>query len=496
MRDSAEMLKERLRAQEKEMQRYKVVQLKNEAKLQHFLKISQKTIEDLKGTVSSKENEIRQARDFPESFKQSKGVVEELKKQLEKAVKDKSKLVQELKKTSTGSPDIKSATETKKAIDPRMVEALKKLKRDNENLKERITEHNSNNSAQDKDKELLVAEVKRLRDKPQSSKKKEQVEIRQQESIDSLQKLIDEKNEIIQSFEKIMAESCDEDDSDKLPPQIIKDLKINLDVIEKEKKQLEKELKDNKEKFKKKLNEKIKLIEEEFEEELKKKTPKKKQADHVCEEGAPLWMATFSDMVTLVMVFFILMYAIASKNVSTFKSAIIGADAKSIGVLEALNAVEIQETLQNLEMTKTDDIMSEVSGIAEQENLDIETSQGKIVVRVPGASLFKPGQADLQLSSRSVLDAVVGVVNKYPDYTIHIQGHTDDESISTEKFPTNWELSAGRATAVLRYFYDKGVEPESMTATGYADTFPLATNDTVPGRAKNRRVEFVLEKEN
>ena len=496
MRDSAEMLKERLRAQEKEMQRYKVVQLKNEAKLQHFLKISQKTIEDLKGTVSSKENEIRQARDFPESFKQSKGVVEELKKQLEKAVKDKSKLVQELKKTSTGSPDIKSATETKKAIDPRMVEALKKLKRDNENLKERITEHNSNNSAQDKDKELLVAEVKRLRDKPQSSKKKEQVEIRQQESIDSLQKLIDEKNEIIQSFEKIMAESCDEDDSDKLPPQIIKDLKINLDVIEKEKKQLEKELKDNKEKFKKKLNEKIKLIEEEFEEELKKKTPKKKQADHVCEEGAPLWMATFSDMVTLVMVFFILMYAIASKNVSTFKSAIIGADAKSIGVLEALNAVEIQETLQNLEMTKTDDIMSEVSGVAEQENLDIETSQGKIIVRVPGASLFKPGQADLQLSARSVLDAVVGVINKYPDYKIHIQGHTDDESISTEKFPTNWELSAGRATAVLRYFYDKGVEPENMTATGYADTFPLATNDTVPGRAKNRRVEFVLEKEN
>ena len=496
MRDSAEMLKERLRAQEKEMQRYKVVQLKNEAKLQHFLKISQKTIEDLKGTVSSKENEIRQARDFPESFKQSKGVVEELKKQLEKAVKDKSKLVQELKKTSTGSPDIKSATETKKAIDPRMVEALKKLKRDNENLKERITEHNSNNSAQDKDKELLVAEVKRLRDKPQSSKKKEQVEIRQQESIDSLQKLIDEKNEIIQSFEKIMAESCDEDDSDKLPPQIIKDLKINLDVIEKEKKQLEKELKDNKEKFKKKLNEKIKLIEEEFEEELKKKTPKKKQADHVCEEGAPLWMATFSDMVTLVMVFFILMYAIASKNVSTFKSAIIGADAKSIGVLEALNAVEIQETLQNLEMTKTDDILSEVSGVAEQENLDIETSQGKIIVRVPGASLFKPGQADLQLSARSVLDAVVGVVNNYPDYKIHIQGHTDDESISTEKFPTNWELSAGRATAVLRYFYDKGVEPENMTATGYADTFPLVTNDTVPGRAKNRRVEFVLEKEN
>ena len=127
--------------------------------------------------------------------------------------------------------------------------------------------------------------------------------------------------------------------------------------------------------------------------------------------------------------------------------------------------------------------------------MDVNVSESKVVVRVPGASLFKPGGADLQSSSRSVLDEVIRVVNKHPDYKIHIQGHTDDEPISTEKFPTNWELSAARATAVLRYFYDKGGEPERMTATGYADTFPLARNDTEFGRAKNRRVEFVLEKE-
>jgi chemotaxis protein MotB len=62
-------------------------------------------------------------------------------------------------------------------------------------------------------------------------------------------------------------------------------------------------------------------------------------------------------------------------------------------------------------------------------------------------------------------------------------------------FPTNWELSAARATAVLRYFIDKGADPERMTATGYADIFPLVSNETPYGRAKNRRVEFVLEKE-
>jgi len=494
MRDSAEMLKEQLRTQGKEMLRYKVEQEKSEAKLQHFLKISQEKIDDLKVAVKSKDNEIKQVRDFSEglinSAEKEKGivgadkdneVVENLQKKLEAAVKEKEKLAKILKKDSDGSPQINTV------IDPRVVEALKKLKQSNEILKERITQHNSKNSAQEKQKELLAAEVKRLRDQPPPLTKVKEIE--------SFQKLIDEKNEQIKSFEEIITNSRDEDNSDKLPPQIINDLKTNLNKIEEEKIQLEKELKDNKDQFKKKLDERIKVIEEELEEELKKIQPSKKQADHVCEEGAPLWMATFSDMVTLIMVFFILMYAIASKNVSTFKSAIIGAEAKSIGVLEALNAVEIQETLKNLEMTKTDDILSEVSGVAEQENLDIETSQGKIIVRVPGASLFKPGQADLQLSARSVLDAVVGVVNNYPDYKIHIQGHTDDESISTEKFPTNWELSAGRATAVLRYFYDKGVEPENMTATGYADTFPLATNDTVPGRAKNRRVEFVLEKE-
>jgi chemotaxis protein MotB len=521
MRDSAEMLKEQLRSKEKEIKQSKANQARAEAKVKHILELSKEKIKDLKYEVEKKELQIQQTQGssgsllggaetdkgiaFADKDNEVEGlaeadkdneVIENLQKKLEAAVKEKENLAKELKNTS---PEINKVVETNEVKDPRVIEALKKLKQDNEILKERITQHNSKNSDDKKQKELLVQEVKRLREQPQSSKKVEekstQNEIRNQEKIESYQKLIDEKNELIKSFEKIIADSRDEDNSDKLPPDIIKDLKVNLDEIGKEKKQLEKELNDSKEQFKKKLNEQIKVIEEELEDELKKNKPQKKQAAHVCEEGAPLWMATFSDMVTLVMVFFILMYAIASKNVSTFKSAIIGADAKSIGVLEALNAVEIQETLQNLEMTKTDDIMSEVSGVAKQENLDIETSQGKIIVRVPGASLFKPGQADLQLSARSVLDAVVGVVNNYPNYKIHIQGHTDDESISTEKFPTNWELSAGRATAVLRYFYDKGVEPESMTATGYADTFPLATNDTVPGRAKNRRVEFVLEKE-
>lgn len=518
MRDSAEMLKEQLRNQGKEMQRREAEQAKNEAKIKHILKVSQEKIEDLQHEVKNKEHEIEQARDFAkgqqeagekesdntsaESESDTAGSgdenkkIKELQKQLEEAANEKEKLVQQINKGSEGS----SGSKIKEVKDPKLVKALKKLKLDNENLEKKIKPLSSKIKTHEKEKEKLAAEIRRLRDNPDSSGEvKEKVkdqEIKHQESIESYQKLIDEKNELIKSFEKVIDESRAAGDSDKEPSEIINDLKDSLEDITKEKDELDKELNENKKNFKKKLEKQIKEIEEEWQEKLDKaKKPGKKQAAHVCEEGAPLWMATFSDMVTLVMVFFILMYAIASKNVQTFKSAIIGADAKSIGVLEALNAVEVQERLENLEMTKSDDIMSEISGMAEEADLDVDTSKTKVIVRVPGASLFKPAQAALQQSARPVLDAVIGTVNKYPDYKIHIQGHTDDEPISTAMFPTNWELSAARATAVLRYFIDKGADPERMTATGYADIFPLVSNETPYGRAKNRRVEFVLEKE-
>jgi chemotaxis protein MotB len=205
-------------------------------------------------------------------------------------------------------------------------------------------------------------------------------------------------------------------------------------------------------------------------------------------------MATFADMVTLLMVFFVLMYAIASKNISTVKSVLAGEEDASVGVLELMDAVEVKESISSLTGMKSDDILSKMEEVAEHSSLEVENDGPKIIFRVPGGTLFPPGKANLNLSARPVLDEVIRVVNKYPKYKIHIQGHTDDEPISSAMFPTNWELSAGRATAVLRYFIDRGAEPERMTATGYADTFPLARNDIVEGRARNRRVEFVLEK--
>ena len=527
MRESVPMLKEQLRIKTQELQSSNSEKAKHDAKIQHVLKISQDKIESLQKTVAEKDKEIISSRkskteedidtektkeddqktifikELQEDLDEAKESLEETKESLDKTKEEKNKLKDEITKLAedykkTSKSVTKEIVEVK---DPKLVQALKKLKFKNEDLKKRIDSQNLHAKQALHEKELIAQELKKERNQPSESKELEKKLKKQEEdqknSMESLQAMIDEKTELIKSFEKMISEAREGEDESKLPAEIIKDLKKTLETLKKEKNELDKDLKKYKKDFKKELAIQLKKKQEELDEQLKnaKKNQKKPPPVEEVEEGAPAWMATFSDMVTLMLVFFILMYAIASKNVQTFKSAIIGAEAKSIGVLEALNAVEMQEKMQHLKSEESDDILSGVSEIAEDSEMSVETNAAKITVRIPGASLFKPGRADLQLTARPLLDAVIKVVNKHPDYKVHIRGHTDDEQISTVKFPTNWELSAGRATAVLRYFVDRGAEPERLTATGYADTFPIGRNDTVPGRARNRRVEFVLEKE-
>ena len=204
------------------------------------------------------------------------------------------------------------------------------------------------------------------------------------------------------------------------------------------------------------------------------------------DEGAPGWMITFADMVTLLMVFFVLFFSITKENMSIMEAAIFGEGKAGVGLLELMNSLKIRENIQ-----------VQRQNAPEIEEVESDTTDNKrLIYRVPGNTLFESGEAYLKIEARNVLDKIVGVTLQYPKYKINIQGHTDDIPISSDRFPTNWELSASRATAVLRFFIDKGIEPERLTATGYSDIFPLVSNETERGRAKNRRVEFVLEKEN
>ena len=203
--------------------------------------------------------------------------------------------------------------------------------------------------------------------------------------------------------------------------------------------------------------------------------------------GVEPWMATFADMVTLLMVFFVLFYSVEKDNTEKFKSAIdmmVEEDGPD-GLAKIMKVMDATEVMQNLKE------MRDATLAAQAE----ETEEDRIVLRVPGLNLFKKKSAKLTPEARPVLNEIVKIIKtKGKNHKIFIQGHTDDVPIHTAKFESNWELSAIRATAVLRYFYDKGIDPEKLTATGYADTFPMVPNNTKEGRAKNARIEFILEK--
>jgi len=241
------------------------------------------------------------------------------------------------------------------------------------------------------------------------------------------------------------------------------------------------------------------------------------------EEGAPAWIITFADMVTLLLVFFILLFTIATVEAKKFQLVMTSIQSALHQEKPAANQVVMQDISKNekpeeviYEAEEVDvkkhenESAEEVSGdkqkllvevqelIKEQrlgEHVYAYTEGNKIILRIKGTMLFSSGNVDLIEKSKIIFENIDALFEKYADYKIDIKGYTDNRPIETKRFPSNWELSAIRATTVLRYFVNRGIDPARLSATGYADLFPIADNNTIEGRAQNRRVEFVLEKQ-
>lgn len=129
-------------------------------------------------------------------------------------------------------------------------------------------------------------------------------------------------------------------------------------------------------------------------------------------------------------------------------------------------------------------------------NITIQQVRDRLTINMVDRVLFDSGQAQVKPAGVKVLKQVGDVLNKITDKQIRIEGHTDNVPISSklqDRFKTNWELSTARATTVVRYLIDQGgVDRQYLSAVGYADTHPLASNDSEEGRSSNRRIEIVL----
>ncbi len=235
-----------------------------------------------------------------------------------------------------------------------------------------------------------------------------------------------------------------------------------------------------------------------------------KIADSLVEnDDTPAWLLTYADMMTLLLVFFVLLFTLAAFEKEHYESAVesikvkIKDEARLIGLIELMEIPETADKmitieditgLRSREEAIMNDIQSFIKSSEAREDLATRILDGKIVVSINGKALFDSGSAALKTEAAPILEKMVHVLFDYPDYNINIKGHTDDIPIATEKFPSNWELSAIRATTVLRYLVQRGINPEVLTATGYGDSVPLVPNTSEENRAINRRVEFVLEK--
>jgi chemotaxis protein MotB len=221
------------------------------------------------------------------------------------------------------------------------------------------------------------------------------------------------------------------------------------------------------------------------------------------------WLVTYADLMTILLVFFVLLYTLAFFEKEKYRHAVetirvqVEQDEHLIGLMELMEIPETVDTqitieditgLHSREKTLFETITRFARASIQRDNISTRILDGKIIVSVNGKALFNSGSAALNATAVSIFDEIIQILDDYPEYNINIKGHTDNIPISTILFPSNWELSAVRATTVLKYLISKGVAPQRLTATGYGDVMPLAPNTSEENRAQNRRVEFVLEK--
>lgn len=210
-------------------------------------------------------------------------------------------------------------------------------------------------------------------------------------------------------------------------------------------------------------------------------------SEHNNAEG--LWMVPYADLMTILMILFLALFAYSFNNAPEVEKSLRqieqvlaseeNADAAAANLKQAELAVDIKDIMEGLAL----------------KDFGLRITAHYIHISLPNPALFRLGSARLSPVSAKVLRPLTRVLANVPNAVI-IKGHTDNLPIKGGDHKTNWELSAARAFSVIRYFADRGLEPKRFHARGYGEFRPTAENTTPEGRAKNRRIEITIIREN
>ena len=167
-----------------------------------------------------------------------------------------------------------------------------------------------------------------------------------------------------------------------------------------------------------------------------------------------------------------------------------GAEAQRLrGRLDQLAAIEEEVRERN---RIYEEVLGRFRSLIDAGRLSVSIVRGRMVINLPQDILFGSGSADLGREGRETLSEIAAVLSEFEDRTFQVEGHTDDDPISTTQFPSNWELSAGRALSVVKLLVDRGVSPELISGAAFGEFQPVATNETEAGQRLNRRIEIVM----
>lgn len=239
---------------------------------------------------------------------------------------------------------------------------------------------------------------------------------------------------------------------------------------------------------------------------------RKKRVEH---DNHERWLISYADFITLLFAFFVVMYSLSSVNEGKYRTftdslnIAFSQHPNSSGAISIIpnqqvqtanqvlvdkntaNLVEQQRRLQ-AQMKVVNESMHRVMAplIADGQVAIHQTKRG-VAIDISASTLFREGEAKLQPGALEALQQVALVLSQ-EDLPVEVEGHTDDVPIKNAQFPSNWELSSGRASTVVRMLVTYGVAEKRLTAVGMAANQPVGSNDTPEHRAKNRRVSITI----
>lgn len=217
------------------------------------------------------------------------------------------------------------------------------------------------------------------------------------------------------------------------------------------------------------------------------------------DENLDRWLLTYADLITLLLAFFVVMYSMSQVDAKRFGRMVEALSGVLKGGTSVLQNAEQPEQPQGHGLLKLGDLAmiqhqidEKFQNLGRDHGIETEITERGLVIHIMESTLFDEGSAELKPGALETLDLVYTEIKDRPNH-IRVEGHTDNRPIATPQFPSNWELSTARATSVVRYFTDyHGTPRDKVSALGYGEFRPVASNGVPEGRARNRRVDIVL----